>query len=50
MVWKRLEVGGQLGICCQRVQLTVPERGRERQLSMGTVEKERAAERALGTE
>lgn len=45
MVWKRLEVGGQLGICCQRVQLTALERGRERQLSVGTVEKEKAVER-----
>lgn len=25
MGWKRLEVGGQLGICCQRVQLTAAE-------------------------
>lgn len=25
MGWKRLEVGGQLGICCQRVQLTAVE-------------------------
>lgn len=56
MGWKRLEVGGQLGICCQRVQLTVAESVGEaavyRDSREGESSKEKPGEmgRVLGTE
>ena len=59
MVWKRLKVGGQFGICCQGAQLTVPERlgeaaayglSREAESCRGAAVSVGERERALGTE
>ena len=42
MSWKRLEVGGQLGSCCQRVWAhSSSGSAREKQLSMGIWKRER---------